>query len=200
MKLINADYYQNEDVVFLAKDLLGKVIVTNINKCATSAEIVETEAYNGIFDKACHAYNSRKTKRTIVMYSTGGIAYVYLCYGMHFLFNVVVGKRNSPKAILIRAARPIEGILTMLKRRKKNKVDRAMTAGPGALSQALGIDKKFNNIPLDSDTIGIYDIFNRYGEDDIIISKRVGVDYAGNDAELPYRFRIKNSKWTSLAK
>jgi len=200
MKLLEPSYYQNEDVVYLAKDLLGKVIITNIDNMVTSAEIVETEAYNGINDKACHAYNNRRTKRTSAMYKRGGVAYVYICYGMHHLFNVVTGRENEPQAVLIRAVKPLDGINAMLARRKKNTLQRSLTAGPGALCQALGITKEINETPLTSELIGIYGVFNNYREDDIQISKRVGVAYAEDDALLPYRFRVKGSKWTSLAK
>jgi len=200
MKLLESPYYQNEDVVYIAKDLLGKVLITNIDNFLTSAEIVETEAYNGIEDKACHAYNNRKTKRTSVMYQKGGVAYVYICYGTHHLFNVVTGKENNPQAVLIRAVKPLDGIDIMLTRRKKSNLERSLTAGPGALCQALGITKEINENLLSSSSIGIYDAFNSYSEDDILISKRVGVDYAKDDALLPYRFRVKDSKWTSLAK
>jgi DNA-3-methyladenine glycosylase len=200
MKLLCDNYYQKKDVLSIAKDLLGKIIVTNINNQITSGEIVETEAYNGIIDKACHAYNNRKTKRTAVMYEKGGISYVYLCYGMHYLFNIVTGKKDTPHAVLIRAIRPIDGISLMLKRRKKAKLTRSLTAGPGSLSEALGIDKSFNTIKLTSEKIQIYNAFTSYLENDIIISKRVNVAYAKEDALLPYRFRVKNSSWTSLAK
>jgi len=200
MKLLDTSYYQNEDVIYMAKNLLGKVLITNIDNVTTSAEIVETEAYNGINDRACHAYNNRKTKRTSVMYKRGGVAYVYVCYGTHHLFNVVTGRENNPQAVLIRAVKPLDGINTMLIRRKKNSLQRSLTAGPGALCQALGITKEISETPMTSQLIGIYDTFNNYTEDDILISKRVGVDYAEDDSLLPYRFRVKNSKWTSLAK
>ncbi len=200
MKLLEPSYYQTEDVVYLAKNLLGKIITTNIDNIVTSSEIVETEAYNGINDKACHAYNNRRTKRTSAMYKKGGVAYIYICYGMHHLFNIVTGRENVPQAVLIRAVKPLDGINDMLARRKKDIIQRSLTAGPGALCQALGITKKMNETALTSEFIRIYDAFNNYREDDILISKRVGVAYAEDDALLPYRFRIRGSKWTSLAK
>src|SRR5688572_7863163 len=102
MKL-KRDFYTREDVVLVAKELLGKVLCTKWNGKTTSGIITETEAYEGITDRASHAYRGRRTERTEIMYSEGGTAYVYLCYGMHHLFNVVTNKKDIPHAVLIRA-------------------------------------------------------------------------------------------------
>lgn len=162
--------------------------------------IVETEAYNGVIDKASHAYGGKRTKRTETMYHQGGVSYIYLCYGIHHLFNVVTNVRDVPHAILIRAIEPLEGIDIMMQRRKKTTLDTTLTSGPGSLSQALGITTEFNNIDLQGDEIWISDNHILVPDSEIIASPRVGVAYAKEDALLPYRFRIKENKWCSKAK
>lgn len=128
-----------EDVVQVARDLLGKVLYTKINGQLTAGIITETEAYAGVTDRASHAYNDRRTNRTEVMYARGGTAYVYLCYGIHHLFNVVTNKKDIPHAVLVRAIKPFKGVEIMLKRRKRLKADEKLCSGPGTVSQALGI-------------------------------------------------------------
>lgn len=199
VKVLDASFYENPDVVFLAKKLLGKMLVTNRDGIKTAGIIVETEAYKGPEDKACHAYNMRRTKRTEVMFSQGGVGYVYLCYGMHHLFNVVTGPIDSPHAVLIRAIEPVLGIESMLRRRNKKKLERTLTAGPGLLCQALGINMSFNAARLNSEYIQILH-HSTVEKDNVICSARVNVSYAKEDAKLPWRFRVKDSKWTSLAK
>jgi len=139
-------FYIREDVHQLSKELLGKVLVTKIEGMYTSVIITETEAYQAPEDKASHAYNNRRTPRTELFYYTGGIGYVYLCYGIHNVFNVVTNKENIPHAILIRSLKPIDGIEAMMVRRNKKKFDKTLTIGPGVLSQALGINKLHNKI------------------------------------------------------
>lgn len=197
MKL-DKDFYTRSDTCQIAKELLGKKIFTKIDGVVTSGIIVETESYTGINDKASHSYGGRRTKRNEQMYSIGGFAYIYLCYGLHHLFNVVTGKENDPQAVLIRAIEPIDGIDIMLKRRNKQKLDYTLTAGPGSLTQALGITVDLNGTDLNSDIIWIED--NGVNYKDIIESPRVGVGYAKEDALLPYRYRVKNNQWTSKAK
>lgn len=199
-KQLPLKYYRQEDVVLLSRDLLGKVLITNFDHQLTGGIIVETEAYRGPEDLASHSFGNRRTKRTEVMYHDGGICYVYRCYGIHALFNIVTNVAEAPHAILIRAIEPLYGIETMLKRRKKLKVDRTLTSGPGTLTEALGIDTKHNGLSLISSSIWIEDHGIEIKAEDIIASPRVGVDYAGDDAKLPWRFRIKNCKWTSRAK
>jgi len=193
---IPVDFFSHNDVLKISKNLIGKNIITNINNNITSGMIVETEAYAGIYDKASHAYKNKRTNRTEIMYKKGGICYVYLCYGMHYLMNIVTADENIPHAVLIRAIEPKNGIDIMLKRRKLKKVSCNLTNGPGKLSQALAIDQKLNGELLDGENIWIEDSKVNIDEKDILSSPRIGVDYAKEDASLPYRFYIKN-KWVS---
>ncbi|MBN8669617.1 MAG: DNA-3-methyladenine glycosylase [Chitinophagales bacterium] len=185
----------NEDVVQVAKDLLGKVIVTKIDGITTSGIITETEAYAGITDKASHAYGGRRTNRTEIMYARGGVAYVYLCYGIHHLFNVVTNVQDIPHAVLIRAIEPVKGIDAMLQRRKKTKLQPQLTSGPGAMSMALGIHTSHTGLSLAKGIITIHD--EGLSVEDIIATTRIGVDYAKEDALLPYRFYIEGNKFIS---
>jgi len=194
MKLLQP-YYCNTDTLQLSKNLLGKKLFTNFDNKLTSGIIVETEAYLGIDDKASHAYKGKKTNRTNTMYNKGGVAYVYLCYGVHSLFNIVCNIENIPHAILIRAIEPIDGIDIMKHRRKINEAN--LTNGPGKLSKALGITKRNNNQSLLENIIWIEDIDNEIFDKNILSVPRIGVDYAGKDATRPYRFYIKNNKWVS---
>lgn len=196
MKL-TAEYYQNEDVVGLAKDLLGKVLYTKIDNEITAGVIVETEAYFGIKDKASHAYGGRRTNRTEIMYSNGGIAYVYLCYGMHNLFNIVSSKENDPHAVLIRGIEPLIGINMIEERRNMPHTKGAISAGPGSAAKALGIDKTFNAKNLSGDKIWIEDHAIRYRDEEIAATPRVGIAYAKEHALLPWRFFVKGNKYVS---
>jgi DNA-3-methyladenine glycosylase len=197
MKKLPAIFYQTENVLQIAKELLGKVVVTKFNDSITSGRIVEVEAYNGIIDKASHAFDGRRTNRNEIMYANGGMAYVYLCYGIHHLFNVVTHTKETPHAILIRALEPIQGIDKMLKRVGKKKLDNTLTRGPGNLSKALGITTKQNGISLLSKDLFIGDDGFRYKRNEIAASPRIGVDYAGKDALLPYRFFVKGNSFVS---
>ena len=196
MKL-NPEYYLNEDVVGLAKDLLGKVLYTKIGDEITAGIIVETEAYFGIKDKASHAYAGRRTNRTETMYGTGGIAYVYLCYGMHHLFNVVTSVENDPLAVLIRGIEPLIGVEIIEERRNMPHTKGAISAGPGSAAKALGIDKSFNAKNLSGDDIWIEDHHIQYKEEDIAATPRVGIAYAKEHALLPWRFFVKGNKYVS---
>lgn len=193
-------FYLREDVVSIARELLGKVLVTNIDGQTTSGIIVETEAYAGVNDKASHAYGDRRTKRTEVMYHEGGVAYVYLCYGIHHLFNVVTNIKDVPHAVLIRAVEPLENMPLMIERRSKPKLDTTLTAGPGAMSQALGIKTSHTGLSLNSSSIYIEDrgIIIKGGS--IEERSRVGVAYAKEDALLPYRLSIQGNKYVSKGK
>lgn len=201
-KRLTKSFYTREDVVQISKDLLGKVLVTNINHQITAGKIVETEAYRAPDDKACHAYNNRLTNRTKIMFAEGGVAYVYLCYGIHHLFNVVTAKKGMAQAILIRAIEPIENIDLMLKRRGKTKVNRQLTGGPGVMSKALGITTALTGVTLlgTESPIWVEDRGFAISEEEIIASPRVGVAYAEECALWNWRFRIRDSKWTSPAK
>lgn len=198
MKLTR-DFYTRADVTQISQELLGKYLFTNIGGQITAGMIVETEAYCGRGDKACHA-NNKRTPRTEVMYAEGGKAYVYLCYGIHHLFNIVTNVEGTADAVLIRAVEPVEGIDWMLLRRNMAKPKTTLTAGPGSLSAALGITTKYYGQDLLGDTIWVEDHGIIVAPQDIIASPRVGVAYAGEDALRPWRYRIKGNNWTSPAK
>ncbi len=189
IKKIPNDYYLNEDVVTLARSLLGKVLCTFIEGKLCSGLITETEAYAGIYDKGSHSFGNRKTERTKTMYELGGIAYIYLCYGIHSMFNVVTGPDETPNAILIRALYPLEGI-DHIKENSQQKIFKNKTcmSGPGKVCKAMGLHYSMNGISLQSDTIYIEDHGFTPASDQIIVGPRVGIDYAGEDALLPYRF------------
>lgn len=191
------DFYSRENVLQVAKELLGKVVITNFDGVVTSGRIVETEAYAGITDRASHSWQGKRTARNEHMYAQAATAYVYICYGIHQMLNVVTNEKDIPDAILIRAIEPILGVDTMLERTGKKKLDNTLTRGPGNVGKALGIYKAHSGIDLLGDTIYIAsDNFN-LPEDRIGISKRIGVNYAGEDALLPYRFYIKGNKYVS---
>ncbi|QEC65702.1 DNA-3-methyladenine glycosylase [Mucilaginibacter ginsenosidivorans] len=190
-------YYLGTDVVAIGKNLLGKYLFTCIDGLITGGYIVETEAYNGAIDKASHAYGNRRTKRTETMFQQGGIAYVYLCYGIHEMFNIVTSTEGHAQAILIRAVEPTEGIDTILLRRGMDKVKPNITAGPGSVAKALGIDRKLNGISLQSDALWIEDRGLNFMEGQIAAVPRIGVAYAGQDALLPYRFYVKGNIYVS---
>jgi len=190
-------FYLSKEIVALSQTLLGKFLVTEINGDLTAGMIIETEAYNGIIDKASHAYNNRRTRRTETLYCQGGVAYVYLCYGLHHLFNVVTGPKDNPQAILIRAIKPTDGISIMLKRRKltANKPSQ-FTQGPGTLTQALGITTHFDGFALTDKPVWIEDRGIVIPKNEIVASPRVGIDYAQEHRDLPWRFQIFSSPST----
>jgi len=198
--ILASSFYEREDVVKIATELLGKVLVTNFDGHITSGMIVETEAYAGATDKASHAYRNRRTARTEVMFMQGGAAYVYLCYGIHHLFNVVTNKQDIPHAVLIRGLAPLEGIDYMLERRGKEKLTPALTAGPGALSQALGINTGHTGAALNTQDMYIEDRGIKVPKKDVIAATRVGVAYALDDALRPYRFYINGNPYVSKGK
>ncbi len=200
MRKLEAAFYQRRNVLVIAKELLGKILVTNWEGITTSGRIVECEAYNGVMDKASHAVGGRRTARNEIMYGAGGFSYVYPCYGIHHLFNVVTNLEEIPHAILIRAVEPLQGIEEMLLRTGKRKLDHTLTRGPGNVSKALGIYTKHNGIFLADEKLFIADDEKRYKKNEIASSPRIGVDYAGEDAKLPYRFYVKGSPYVSGAK
>lgn len=191
MPKLKRSYYLEEDVVAVARDLIGKSLCTRIHGKYTSGIITETEAYAGVNDKASHSFGGRRTPRNEVMYGSGGTAYVYLCYGMHHLFNVVTNQKEVPHAVLIRAIKPLEGINTILKRRKHKKIAKNTAGGPGTVSQALGITTQLNGITLLGEKIWLEDQGVKINDGQIMAGPRIGVDYAGKDALLPYRFTVK---------
>ncbi|HLX93332.1 MAG TPA: DNA-3-methyladenine glycosylase [Puia sp.] len=198
IKKLNQSFYRRNDVVQIARELLGKILVTNFSGMRTSGRIVETEAYAGVIDKASHAFGGRRTRRTEVMYGRGGSAYLYLCYGIHHLFNVVTNKKNVPHAILVRALEPLEGIPIMLARTKKKNMDYSLTRGPGNVSKALGLFTRHSGTNLLEDEVFIADDGFELSSEEIEATRRIGVDYAGEDALLLYRFSIRGSKWVSV--
>jgi len=190
-------FYERENAALIASALIGKILITKIGEILTAARIVETEAYKGITDKASHAYGNRRTARTEIMYANGGVSYVYLCYGIHHLFNVVTNRSGVPHAVLIRAAEPINGIAEMLRRTGKQKLDNSLASGPGNLTRALGISTAYNGISLTGETIYIAADNFMVNPSEIIATTRIGVDYAGEDALLPYRFILKGNPFVS---
>lgn len=190
MSILTKEFYLRDNVIQISKELLGKSIYTKIGDELTGGIITETEAYAGISDKASHAYKGRRTRRNEVMYSEGGVAYVYLCYGIHNLFNIVTNQKDVPDAILLRAIKPTEGLELMMKRRNKNSISKSFSNGPGSVSQALGITLNHNGYQLSKNIIWIEDDGILIDEKDIIITTRIGIDYAGEDRLLPYRFYI----------
>ncbi len=197
MEKLTIDFYKRTNVLQIARELMGKILVTKWNGIFTSGRIVEVEAYNGIIDKASHAFGGRRTNRNEMMYAGAGVAYIYLCYGIHHLFNVVTNSTDIPHAILIRAVEPIAGIDVMLKRTGKKKLDNTLTKGPGNVSKALGFHTSQTGHSLLSKELFIADDKYKYKKNEIAYSPRIGVDYAGVDAMLPYRFYIKGNPFVS---
>jgi DNA-3-methyladenine glycosylase len=197
IKKLPLSFYKRKDVVQIARELLGKILVTNFDGIITSARIVETEAYVAHIDKASHAFNGKRTSRNEHMYSPAGTAYVYICYGMHQMFNIVTNEKDIPDAVLIRAVEPLEGINMMLKRTEKEKFDHTLTKGPGNVGKALGIFKKHSGSHLMDDEIYLMDDGCKLKENEVGISGRIGVASAGADALLPYRFYIRGNKFVS---
>ena len=195
--ILDRPFYVRDDVVEISRELLGKVLCTRIGGASTSAVITETEAYAGVGDRASHAYGGRRTRRTEPMFGPGGTAYVYLCYGIHHLFNVVTGEADTPHAVLIRAGRPVTGEALMRRRRGPSATARTLLAGPGSLAQALGIHTRHSGTSLLGDRIWIEDRGVRVNPASITAGPRVGVGYAGPDAGRPYRFRLAPGPATS---
>lgn len=200
MALLPREFYENDRVNEVARDLLGKLLLTRFERQLTAGRIVETEAYSGRNDRACHANSGRRTARNEPMYGPGGRAYVYLCYGIHHLFNVVSNRPGNADAVLIRAIEPVEGLALMLLRRKMDAVAPRLTAGPGALSQALGIRTTHSGSDLRGCDIWIEDDEWQISPSGIEAGVRVGVAYAGPDALLPWRYWLKGSPWISPAR
>lgn len=187
------EFFRRNDVLTVSRDLLGKVLVARVGGLSASVVITETEAYAGIHDRASHAYGGRRTRRTEPMYCAGGTAYVFLCYGIHHLFNVVVGDTGNPLAILVRAGMVHGGTTTILQRRGKKRLEPGLLVGPGKLAQGLGITTELTGTSLLEGPIRVEDQGIAVPETHIISSPRVGIDYAGEDAALPYRFRVSDS-------
>jgi len=196
--ILPRQFYLRADVVEIARDLLGKYLCTEINGVVSSGMITETEAYGAVTDKASHAYGGRRTPRTEIMYRQGGTAYVYLCYGMHSLFNVVTNAVEIPHAVLIRGIRPVEGIDAMLSRIGKTMISQLKGTGPGIVTKLLGIHYSMTGLDLTSEKAGaegvriwIEDRGWKMEDGSITVTTRVGVDYAGEDAKRQYRFILR---------
>jgi DNA-3-methyladenine glycosylase len=192
---LDQHFYKQKDVVKIARELIGKVLCTRVNKIITSGKIVETEAYSWK-ERGCHAYGAKRTARTSVMFGEGGRSYVYLCYGMHNLFNIVTNVEGIAEAVLIRALQPLEGIDVMQNRRGNTIAFRHLTSGPGKLTKSMGIDRTWNGKVLTANEIWVEDA-GKITSKFIDVSQRIGIDYAGDDAKLPWRFSLKGSPWVS---
>jgi DNA-3-methyladenine glycosylase len=198
LKLLNPEFYLNNDPLFLAKELLGKVIFSNINGIQTSGIIVETEAYIAPNDLASHAKHNKRTPKNKTMFAIGGTAYVYKCYGIHDMINVVTGPLNTAHAILIRAIEPLDGLEIIQKRRKSDKNNYHLTGGPGKVAQALGITTYDDAMIYyhDESPLKIYDYEIKIKS--IISGPRVGMSHFTKEwGHKPYRFFIKDNKWVS---
>jgi DNA-3-methyladenine glycosylase len=192
MKLDRA-FYTRQDVVQIAKELIGKYIFTHFEGGITGGVIIETEAYQGATDRASHAFGNRRTARTEVMYAGGGVAYVYLCYGIHSLFNIVTNMEGFPHAVLIRGIAPVQGLDIMQTRIQKPVAVLGSGSGPGKVSKLLGIHYSYSGIDLLGDRIWLEDRAMSF-KDEIKTGTRIGVDYAGQDASLLYRFWVPEEK------
>lgn len=193
MTTLDHAFYRRDDVVAVSRDLLGKVLCTHVDGATCKAIITETEAYDGPTDRASHAFDNRRTKRTEPLFADGGIAYVYLCYGIHHMFNVVSSVAGRPHAILVRAGYPLEGVDAMLARRDRERVDTRLMNGPGTLGQAMGIRTSMTGTDLTGDTLWIEGPGIAVVEDAVAVGPRIGIDYAGEDARLPYRFVLDSA-------
>ncbi|MBC7535468.1 MAG: DNA-3-methyladenine glycosylase [Ferruginibacter sp.] len=198
MRKLDNSFYNRGDVLQIARELLGKIVVTKFEGKITSGMIVETEAYVAVTDRASHSFAGKRTARNEQMYAAAGTTYVYICYGMHQMLNVVTNAKDVPDAILLRAIEPVEGVDLMLQRTGKAIADFTLTKGPGNVAKALGISKKHSGLKFTGT-----EIFICTKGDSLIprefmgTSKRIGVEGAGTDASLLYRFYIKGNKFVS---
>lgn len=202
MKKLDREFY-NRDSIIVAKELLGKILVHEIDGKRVSAKIVEVEAYMGVEDKAAHSYGGRRTPRVEVMYGEPGFSYVFMIYGMYYCFNIVTREVGIPQAVLIRAVEPIEGLDIMAYNRFKKPYNqlnkeqiKSLTNGPGKLCNALFIDKTLNGEDLCGNRIYVEE--GNTEDIDIITSKRIGIDYAEEAKDFPWRFYIKDNKYVSV--
>jgi DNA-3-methyladenine glycosylase len=194
-------FFQRPDVLLIARDLLGKHVFTRIDGELTGGRIVETEAYRHEGDPSLTLHLQRKAKQAQALYQPGGHAYLYTVYRVHTLFNITANDAAHPDTVLIRAIEPLEGIDIMQRRRGLAKVARNLTAGPGVLSQALGLTPALNGELVAGPQIWFEDAGEIIAPENVLASSRVGLEYAGQEAvALPWRFRVKDSKWTSPAK
>lgn len=194
-----ASFYTRDDVVAISRDLLGKLLCSRVAGTVCKVLVTETEAYAGESDRASHAFGGRRTGRTEAMYGEGGHAYVYLCYGIHHLFNVVTNVGGIPHAVLVRAALPVSGVATLRQRRGGRHTDSKLMPGPGTVSQALGITTALSRASLRGNKVWIEDAGTVITPREITIGPRIGVGYAGDDALLPYRFLWSAESYAALS-
>jgi len=189
---LGSGFYTDPDVVGIARALLGKILWCNMDGVLSGGIITETEAYAGAEDRASHAWGNRRSGRTEVMYREGGCAYIYLCYGIHSLFNVVTGREGLPHAVLIRGVEIAGGHENVQKRLGRKIFQTKDTTGPGRVTRALGLHHSMTGTSLLGEEIWLEDHGIVIPEHQILTGPRIGVDYAGDDAALPYRFRVDN--------
>ncbi len=196
MKILDRKFYA-DDTILTAQKLLGKLIVKNEKYGkVTSGVIVETEAYVGQYDEACHAFN-KTTGRSRFLYPEGGVSYVYFIYGNYYCFNVVTEREGIGAAVLIRAVEPVDGTEIMKRRRKNAAKPEDLTNGPAKFCMAFGIGREHNQLDLTASesTIRIYDTGRK--NFDIMQSKRIGIV---KSAELPFRYFIKDNAYVTKHK
>ncbi|MES3018894.1 MAG: DNA-3-methyladenine glycosylase [Bacteroidota bacterium] len=191
------EFYQQADVVSIARQMLGKHVYSRIDGKLTGGIIVETEAYRGPDDRGSHAYNDKRTPRNEMMYSAGGVAYMYICYGIHDMLNIVTGTEGMSHAALIRAIEPTEGLDIMRLRRGVFDQDRRLCQGPGALAKALGLSKLQNGADLLGNEIWLTDEGRNYTDDEIVFAARVGMNFDGPFKTIPWRFYVKGNRYVS---
>lgn len=194
---LSLDFYLRDDVVQIARDLLGKFIFTQTDGLISGGRIVETEAYRGPEDKGSHAYNGKRTPRNEIMYAQGGVVYMYVCYGIHDMLNIVTGFRDSSHAILIRALEPLKGVELMRQRRNIYSDDERLCKGPGALTKALGLNKLHNGLSLLGDEIWIEDWGELIGAHDMVATPRIGLNIEEPYKSIPWRFYIRGNRFVS---
>lgn len=194
-KKLPLSFYQR-DTTLVARELLGKRLVHQIGRKRLSGIIVETEAYIGAEDRACHGFGNRRTRRTESLFQEGGYSYVYMIYGMHFCFNAVTRTCDHPEAVLVRALQPNEGVSEM-KRNRLVKSERELTSGPAKLCEALLIDKAQDRLSLVGSELFIEDINLQISSQDIVTKPRIGIAYAGEAAHWPLRFYICGNPFIS---
>lgn len=197
MSKLPPGYYIENDVVSIAKDLIGKYLFVHTENVTTGGIIVETEAYRGPEDLGSHAYNNRRTQRNDIMYYAGGVVYMYICYGIHDMLNIVTGPANTAHAVLIRAIEPTEGIEVMRQRRKVLHEDTRLCRGPGALAKALALKKVHNGISLQENEIWIEDRGPVFAEEAVIAGARIGLNISEPYKSIPWRFYVKGNAHVS---
>ncbi len=193
---LTREFYTRPSVVTVARELLGKLLVVPArNGKRVSGKIVEVEAYRGPEDRAAHSFGGRRTNRTETMYGVGGTAYVFFVYGMYNQFNVVTNTADRPQAVLIRAVEPVEGI-ELMRRRRPGKTDHNLTNGPGKLCLAFGIDRKFDAADLLGNKVWL-EQGERIPRSGILAGPRIGIDYAEEWVDKPWRFWVKGNPYVS---